>query len=50
MENCDDIGISQQEMLDVYGFSNGVVVQDKISRLQKNEMQRYESLAKYENW
>lgn len=50
MENCDDIKISQQELLDVASFSNGVVVQDKISPLRKNETKRFESLSKFENW
>ncbi len=50
MKNCGDVGISQQEMLAVASFSNGVAVQDKISQLQKNETKRFKSLSKFENW
>lgn len=50
MKNCDDIEISKQEILDVINLSDDVVDQKEISRLQKNEMQKYDFLSDYENW
>ena len=50
MKNCDDIKISKQEILDVINLSDDVVEQKEISRLQKNEMQKYDFLSDYENW
>lgn len=50
MENCDGMGISQQEMLDVIGLSDGMTAQKEILRSPKKETGRFESLSEYENW
>jgi len=50
MKNCNGIEISKQEILDVINFSDGMIDQKEILRLQKNEMQEYDFLSDYEDW
>ena len=50
MENCDGVGISQQEVLDMIGLSDCLVGRKEILRYPKKETRRFESLSKFENW
>lgn len=50
MENCDDIGISPQEVLDMIGLSDGMINRKEILRSPKKETRRFESLSEFENW
>lgn len=50
MENCDGIGISQQEVLDMIGLSDCLVGRKEILRSPKKATGRFESLSKLENW
>lgn len=50
MEKCDDIGISQQEVLDMIGLSDCLVGRKEILRSPKKATGRFESLSKLENW
>lgn len=50
MRNCDDAGISLQQILDVTSLSGGIVDQKEILRSPKKGTARYESLSRYENW
>ncbi|MFY9300245.1 MAG: hypothetical protein WAO91_03545 [Candidatus Nitrosotenuis sp.] len=50
MENCDYIGISQREVLDMIGLSNCMTDQKEILRSPKKETSRFDLLSQYENW
>jgi hypothetical protein len=50
MENCNDIGISQQEVIGFIGLSDHTTVQKEILRFPKKETRRFDLLSQLENW
>lgn len=50
MENCNDIGISQQEVIGLIGLLDHTTDQKEILRSPKKETQRFDLLSQYENW